>query len=84
MPLVISAYTKSWNIGGMTASMRLLLSETDSTSVACIVNHCQLQLWGDVTCCPGSDPAHFVVSVRENPEWRRPRERSVFVASISR
>ena len=33
-------------------------------------------LYGHVARCPEADPAHRVVSVRDNPEWKRPRGRS--------
>ncbi len=52
-----------------------LLRESDSTPVIWTVHQCQLSLYGHMMRYPEADPAHRVVSVRDNPEWRRPRER---------
>lgn len=39
---------------------------------ACIINKCRLWLNGHLTHQPEINPTHQVVSVRDNPEWRRP------------
>ena len=52
-----------------------LLQETESRPITCIVRQRQLQLYGNVARLPEVDPAHRVVSERDNPEWRRPRGR---------
>ena len=56
-------------------SNQRLLRETDSRPVTCIVLERQLRLYGHVARFPEVDPAYRVVSVRDNPEWRRPRGR---------
>ena len=52
-----------------------LLSETESRPVTSIIRERQLRLYGHVARLPDVDPAHRVLSVRDNPEWRRPRGR---------
>ncbi len=52
-----------------------LLCETDSAPITWIVYQCQLRPCRHVAHYPEADPAHQVVSVRDNPEWRRPRGR---------
>ena len=52
-----------------------LLHETESRPVISIVRERQLRLYGHVARLPEVDPAHRVLSVRDNPEWRRPRGR---------
>lgn len=42
------------------------------TALVCIVHECQLRLHGHVTCYSKVNPAHWVVYLRDNPEWRRP------------
>ncbi len=56
-------------------SNQRLLHETGSRSVASIVRECQLRLYGHVPRLPDVDPAHRFLSLRDNPEWRRPRRR---------
>ena len=56
-------------------SNQRLLRETDSTPITWTVRQRQLRLYGHVARYPEADPAHRVVSVRDNPEWRRPRGR---------
>ena len=56
-------------------SNQRLLDETESSLITCIVRERQLKLYGHVARYPEVDPAHRVVSVRDNPEWRRPRGR---------
>ena len=56
-------------------SNQRLLRETDSRPITCIVRERQLRLYGHVARYPEVDPAHRVVSVRDNPVWRRPRGR---------
>lgn len=56
-------------------SNQRLLRETDSRPITCIVRQRQLRLYGHVARYPEVDPAHRVVSVRDNPVWRRPRGR---------
>ncbi len=73
MPLVTGVYTGSWGIAGMTVSNQRLLRETDSTPVTWTVRQRKIRLYGHVARYPEADPAHRVVSVRDNPEWRRPR-----------
>lgn len=57
------------------ASNQRLLRETDSTFITYIVHQCQLRLYRHVALNPEADLAHWVVSVRDNPEWRWPRGR---------
>ena len=52
-----------------------LLREAESRPITCLVRQRQLQLYGHVARLPEVDPAHRVVSERDNPEWRRPRGR---------
>ncbi len=56
-------------------SNRRLLCETDSRPFTCIVRERQLRLYEYVARYPELDPAHRVLSVRDNPVWRRPRGR---------
>ncbi len=56
-------------------SNQRLLQETGSRSVTSIVRERQLRLYGHVARLPDIDPAHRVFSIRDNPEWRRPRGR---------
>ena len=56
-------------------SNQRLLHETDSRPVISIVRERQLRLYGHVARLPDIDPAHRVLSVRDNPVWRRPRGR---------
>ena len=56
-------------------SNQRLLRETDSRPITCIVRERQLRLYGHVARYPEVDPAHRVVSERDNPVWRRPRGR---------
>ena len=56
-------------------SNQRLLRETESRPITSIVCQRQLRLYGHVTRYPEADSAHRVVSVRNNPEWRRPRGR---------
>ena len=69
-------------------SNQRLLHETDSRHISCMVRERQLRLYGHVVRLPDSDPAHQVVSVQDNPEWRRnpgrPRDtwlRKVYLSS---
>ena len=56
-------------------SNQRLLRETESRPITSIVCQRQLRLYGHVARYPEADPAHRVVSVRDNPAWRRPRGR---------
>ncbi len=56
-------------------SNQRLLHETESRPVTSIVRESQLRLYGHVARLPDVDPAHRVLSVRDNPRWRRPRGR---------
>ena len=56
-------------------SNQRLLRETESRPVTSIVLERQLRLYGHVARFPEVDPAYRVASVRDNPEWRRPRGR---------
>ncbi len=56
-------------------SNQRLLRETDTTPITWAVRQRQLRLYGHVARFPEADPAHQVVSARDNPEWRRPRGR---------
>ncbi len=55
-------------------------------TVTSIVLERQLRLYGHVARLPDVDPAHMVLSVRDNPEWRRPREqpRNSWLGKIDR
>ncbi len=53
-------------------SNQQLLHET----VSSIVCESQLRLYGDVARLPDVHPAHRVLSVRDNPWWKTPRERA--------
>ncbi len=68
MPLLPSAVTESWGIAGMTVSNQQLLHETGSMAITRIVCECQLRLYRHMAHLPDVDPAHRVISVRENPE----------------
>ena len=52
-----------------------LFRETDSRPITRVVRQRQLGLYGHVAGYPEADPAYWVVSVRDNPTWRRPRGR---------
>ncbi len=67
-------------------SNQRLLHETGSKSVTSIVRERQLRLYGHVARLPDVDPAHMVLSVRDNREWRRPRgqPRNSWVGKIDR
>ena len=56
-------------------SNQRLLRETKSEPVTSIIRDRQLRLYEHVARLPDVDPAHRVVSVRDNPAWRRPRGR---------
>ena len=56
-------------------SNQRLLHETNSRPITSIICQRQLQLFGHVARFPEVDPAYRVVSVRDNPTWRRPRGR---------
>ncbi len=56
-------------------SNQRLLHETESRPVTSIVRERQLRLYGHVTRLPDVDPAHRILSVRDDPGWRRPRGR---------
>ena len=55
-------------------SNQRMLHETESRPITSIVRQLQLQLYGHVACYPEAVPASKVVSERDNPGWRRPRE----------
>ncbi len=74
MSLVSSAFAESWGIAGTLSNQRLL-HETGSRSVTSIVRERQLRLYGQVARLTDVDPAHRVLSVRDNTEWRTPRGR---------
>ncbi len=56
-------------------SNQRLLHETGSRAVTSIVRERQLRLYGHVARLSDVDNAHRVLSVRDNPEWRRSRGR---------
>ena len=74
MALVLDAFAGSWDTAGMTLSYQRLFRETDSRPITSIVRQCQLRRYGQVARYPKADPAYRVVSERDNPAWRRPRE----------
>lgn len=51
---------------------RRLLNETESRPLYCIFREFQLLLYEHSARCPKIDSAQRVVSVRDNPEWKRP------------
>ena len=53
-------------------SNQRLFRETDSRPITSQIEERQLRLYGHVARLPEDDPAHGVVSARDNPEWRRP------------
>ncbi len=67
-------------------SNQRLLHETGSRSVTSIVRERHLRLYGHVARLPDVDLAHRVLSVRDNPEWRRPmgRPRNSWLGKIDR
>ncbi len=72
-----------WNVF---VSTQRLLHETGSRFVTSIDRERQLRLYGHVARLPDVDPAHRVLSVRDNPEWRRPtgRPRNSWLGKINR
>ena len=52
-----------------------LLRETESRPITCLVRQRQLQFYGHVARFKDVDPAHKIVSERDNLEWRWPRGR---------
>ncbi len=75
MSFVPCPFAESLCIGGMTVSKERLLHENGSRSVTSMVHERQLRLYWHVASLPDVDPAHKVLSVRDNPEWRRARGR---------
>ena len=73
MSLVINAFAVSWGIVAMTVSNPLLLHESESSSIASIISQRQLRFYGHVTRYPEDEPVSWIISERDNPEWRRPR-----------
>ncbi len=67
-------------------SNQRLLHETGSRSVTSIVRERQLRLYGHMARLSDIDLAHRVLSVRDNPEWRRPigRPRNSWPGRIDR
>ncbi len=63
-----------WNWNNFVSNQRLL-HETESRPVNSIDGERQLRLYGHLARLPDVDPAHTVLSVRDNPGWRRPRGR---------
>ncbi len=56
-------------------SNQRLLHETESRPVTSVVRERQHRLYGHVARLLDVDPAHRVLSVRDNPGWRRPKGR---------
>ena len=56
-------------------SNQRLLHETESRPITSIVRQRQLRLYGHVARLPEADPSHQVLSLTDNPGWRRPRGR---------
>ena len=56
-------------------SNQRILHDTDSRPITNQIQERQLRLYGHVARLPEDDPAHGVISARDNPEWRRPRGR---------
>ncbi len=75
MPLVINVYAGLWGIAGKTLCQTGDYSVRLMRHVTCIVRQRQLRLYVHVARLSEVDPAHRDVSVRDNPEWRRPRGR---------
>ncbi|XP_069995970.1 uncharacterized protein [Penaeus vannamei] len=55
-------------------SNQRLHRETGTRPVTWTIRDRQLRVYGHLTRFPQDDPAHQVVSVRDNPGWRRPRK----------
>ena len=72
MSLVLDAFAGSWDTAGMTVSNQRLFHETDLRPITNTVRQRQLRLYGHVARYPEADPACRVVSIRDNPTWRRP------------
>ena len=53
-------------------SNQRLHRETGTSPVICTIRDRQLRLYGHLARFPQDDPAHQVVSIRDNPGWRRP------------
>ncbi len=83
---VPSAFAGSWGTTGMILSNQRLLHETEWRPVTTIVRERQLRLYGHVARLPDVDPAHKVLSVRDNPGWRRPmgRPRNSWLGKVDR
>ena len=56
-------------------SNQRLHRETGVGPVTCTIRDRKLRLYGHLARLPAVDPAHLVVSTRDNREWRRPRGR---------
>ncbi|XP_069994137.1 uncharacterized protein [Penaeus vannamei] len=52
-------------------SKHLLHRETGTGPVTCTIRDCQLRLYGHLVRFPQDNPAHRVISARDNPGWRR-------------
>ena len=52
MSLVLDAFAGSWDTTSMTVSHQQLFHETDLRLITSIVHQHQLQLYGNVACCP--------------------------------
>ncbi len=67
MPLVPSGFAELWGVAGMILCQTMANHENGWRSVASIVRERQLRLYELVACLPDVDPAHRVLSVRDNP-----------------
>ena len=54
-------------------SNQQLLHESESRTITNIVCQCELRLYRHVAHYPEADPASWVVSERDNMEWRQPK-----------
>ena len=52
-----------------------VLDGADMRQVTCLITERQLRHYGHVARLPDDDPAHMVISERDDPEWARPRGR---------
>lgn len=68
-----SAFTGSRGIARKTAPSQRLLHETELRRATSSVLGRQPRHYGHVARLPNVDPAHTVVSARDNTKWKRPR-----------
>lgn len=71
MPFATGPFAGSRGTVGRPVSNRRLHRETGMGPVTCIIRDRQLRLYGHLARFSVNEPIHQVVSLRNNPAWRR-------------